>query len=310
MGGGIKALNPSTPDEPGWLEISIRIAPIAHEALSAFLFDLGCEGVIEDDAHDHALKAYLPFRKGIEDISNRINAFLEHLQKIFRDISPPDLRLGKIEDQDWSRNWRRFFRPDRITQRLMVLPAWESCSQDFEGHVIRIDPGPAFGTGQHPTTRMCLEAMERVPLWGPWSMLDVGTGSGILAIYGAMLGASKIMALDIDPEALRWAGRNIQLNNLSDAIDLSLTPLEDLQERFSMVTANLILDVILELFPHFARVLQPCGWLILSGILIDQVQNVEKKLPEYALNKKRVLYQEEWACFIARKRNKDEAVLY
>lgn len=145
--------DPFPPSSSGWLEISIHLPPVAHDPLSAFLFDLGCTGIVSEDFQDHTLKAYLPFQ----------------------------------EDRDWSRNWRRFFRSERVTLGVMIVPAWESLPPSFKGHVIRIDPGPAFGTGQHPTTRMCLEAMERLQISPSWTMLDVGTGSGILAIYGAIL---------------------------------------------------------------------------------------------------------------------------
>jgi ribosomal protein L11 methyltransferase len=165
-------------ENPGWLEISIEIDPVAHEALSAFLFDLGCEGTISGDSPDRSFKAYFSFQKDLEDIENRIGVFLQKLEDIFPEVRSPMLTVRKIEDQDWSRLWRRFFRPDRVTERLMIFPAWEPIPRDQKGDVIRIDPGLAFGTGQHPTSRMCLEAMESVPLPGSWTMLDVGTGSG------------------------------------------------------------------------------------------------------------------------------------
>ena len=292
----------STHKHPGWIEISIDIHHEANEALSAFLFDLGCKGVVTEGLRDHKLKAYLAFPKNLEDIRNRINVFLQGLKEIFPEIPSPELTFSKIEDQDWSRSWRRFFRPDRVTRRLMVLPAWEPVPHSIDGHVVRIDPGPAFGTGQHPTTRMCLEAMEKAPLPELWTLLDVGTGSGILAIYGVKLGAGRVAAIDIDPEAIRWAERNIELNDLSGVIDLSSRPLEKWKDKFSLVTANLILGVILELIPHFSRVLAPDGRLVLSGILRDQVKKVEGGLSEYGFDKDLVLYKEEWACLIAKGR--------
>ena len=298
-------VTPSTPDCTGWVEVSIDVHPVAHEALSAFLFDLGCKGVVTKDFNDHTFKAYLPFQKNLEDIQNRLRLFLQVLKKIFPEVKSQKPIFSKMEDQDWSRNWRRFFRPDRVTQRLTVLPAWEPmipCEDDAQ--VIRIDPGPAFGTGQHPTTRMCLEAMEKIPLPGSWTMLDVGTGSGILAIYGAKLGAGRVSAIDLDPEAIRWAERNIELNDISIGIDLSSRPLEKCEETFTLITANLILNTILDLFPHFPRVLYPDGWLILSGILRNQVKEVEGGFAEYGCYTDQALYQDDWACLIARKRIK------
>ncbi len=179
--------DPFPPSSSGWLEISIHLPPVAHDPLSAFLFDLGCSGIVSEDFQDHTLKAYLPFQEDLEDIRSRIEVFLQNLKEVFPEAHSPKWTLKKIEDRDWSRNWRRFFRSERVTLGVMIVPAWESLPPSFEGHVIRIDPGPAFGTGQHPTTRMCLEAMERLQISPSWTMLDVGTGSGILAIYGAIL---------------------------------------------------------------------------------------------------------------------------
>ncbi|MGD8228409.1 MAG: 50S ribosomal protein L11 methyltransferase [Desulfobacteraceae bacterium] len=291
----------SSPKQPQWLEISIEIDPVAHDALSAYLFDLGCEGIVVEDAPRQVFKAYFSLRKDWQDIQNKINAFLRKLADIFPEAHSPELIFSKIEKQDWNHQWRRFFRPDRITKRLTIFPAWESVPKDIEDHVIRIQPGLAFGTGQHPTSRMCLEAMERVSLPESWTMLDVGTGSGILAIYGAKLGASRITALDVDPEAIRSAQGNIRLNHVSGPIELSSMPLEELKGRFSLLTANLTLGLILQFFPHFSRLVDPGGWLILSGLLIGQAREVEVNFLEYGFSESEALYQAEWTCIIAKK---------
>jgi ribosomal protein L11 methyltransferase len=296
-----RILTISNIEHPGWLEISICIHPVAYEALSAFLFDLGCKGVITEAFQDRTIKAYLPFHKDLEKIRVRIDLFFHHLKKLFPEIRSPRLSFKKIEDQDWSGSWRKFFRPQRVTQGLMVFPAWEPVPRTIDCQVIRIDPGPAFGTGQHPTTRMCLEAMEKVRFPGIWTMLDVGTGSGILAIYGAMLGADRVVAIDIDPEAISWAKKNIKLNDLSGEIELSSRPIKKWRNSFSLLAANLILGTILDIFPDFSRVLAPGGWLILSGILKEQVKEVEESFDEYGFHKDQILYQEEWACLIAKK---------
>jgi ribosomal protein L11 methyltransferase len=133
-------------------------------------------------------------------------------------------------------------------------------------------------------------------------MLDLGTGSAILAIYGAKLGSHRVLALDTDPEALRWAEKNIALNNVSGTIQLSSLPLRDIGEPFTIVVANLILDAILELMPLFYKVIEPGGCLILSGILREQVDVVEDHLILCAFEKVDVRFQDEWACTGARKR--------
>ena len=299
------------------MEISVEADPVAHEALCAFLFDLGCEGLVTEDFGETGVKGYLPLgqdlkgdislQENVADLGNRINIFLRNLRNIFPEIQPPKLHFQKIEHQDWNRSWRRFFHADQITPNLMIVPAWEPIPYAFKGVVIRMDPGPAFGSGQHPTTRMCLEAMEDTSSFeSSWNMLDVGTGSGILAIYGAKLGAERIVALDLDPEAIRWAERNIALNHLSGAIELSTGPLEQWQDRFSLVVANLVLDPILVLFPHLLRVLEPGGRLILSGILRDQVNRVMARFADHDGHHVQVFFQEEWACLVARKERRGQ----
>lgn len=291
----------SSPKRTGWLEIAIDIHPSAHEALSAFLFDLGCQGLVSEDFTEHTLKAYWPFREDSENLRNRINGFLMELGDIFPEALSFKLRICNLQDRDWGHSWRRFFHPDRVTPNLTIFPAWEPIPKSAEGEILRIDPGPAFGTGQHPTTRMCLRAMEKDPLTGPWSMLDVGTGSGILALYGALLRASRILAIDTDPEALRWARRNLSLNGQPEVIELSSETLETLGESFDLTVANLILGTIVDLLPCFPSVMKQTGILILSGILREQVARVEGLLPQHGLKTVEVLYEKEWACIRAKK---------
>jgi len=288
-------------ENPGWLEIAIDVAPELEDPLSAFFFDLGCTGLVFEDFGSRTLKAYLPLEKSPEDIRNRISVYLSQLSLIHPHLSTPGFKLSKIENQDWQRNWRRFFRPVRVTDRLLVLPVWEDLPPHVEGeHVVRIDPGPAFGTGQHATTKMCLQAMDVGPDESR-TLLDVGTGSGILAIYGAKLGFEKIEAIDVDPEAIRWAERNIGLNDATNAITLSSKGIEEITDRFSLVCANLILGELLRLMPVLSRLVETGGHLVASGILRDQVERIEEALPATGFFTSRTLYEDEWACMILRK---------
>jgi len=288
-------------NHPGWIEISINIDPLVHEALSAFLFDMGCEGVVSESFKDTTVRAYIQFREDIEETRNRIELFLHNLKEIFPEVKDWSLKLEKLEQQDWDTGWRKFFKPDQVSERLLILPVWEPMPAAPIKHIIKIDPGPAFGTGHHPTTRMCLMAMEEAVLPHPWTMLDVGTGSGILAIFGSKLEPEVVMAIDNDPEAVRWAQRNIEINDLPVPIDLSITPIEDIRKQYSLVMANLILGTILELMDQLERVLAKGGILILSGILREQEEEVEKKILEKGLKIDQVLHMEEWSCMIVRK---------
>ncbi|MDZ7698622.1 MAG: 50S ribosomal protein L11 methyltransferase [Deltaproteobacteria bacterium] len=284
-----------------WLELSITIDPVVHDVLSSFLFDMGCTGIATQGETDECLKAYLPFSDNLEEIRERIARFLKTLQDIFSFDLSPTFSFSKIADQAWHVAWRRFFRPITVTPNLMILPEWEQMPNDASGHVIRMDPGPAFGTGYHETTRLCLKAMEQLTGNRPWTMLDVGTGSGILALYAALLGAGRILAVDIDAEALRWAKRNARLNGLSKAIELASTPVEVVNARFSIVCANLILGEIERLFASLLSHTEPGGWLILSGILRDQVGSVSFLADKTHTQCRDISYEGEWACVMIHK---------
>jgi ribosomal protein L11 methyltransferase len=291
----------SSPECAGWLQIVIETHPVAEEAVGAFLVELGCEGICTRSGEVPAIEAYLPLDADQREIHARLTRFLQGLYEIFPETKPSHVTMKRLEDRDWSLEWRRFFRPEQVTPGLMIVPVWETVPATAEGHVIRMDPGPAFGTGQHATTRMCLSAMEDAVRANPWSMLDVGTGSGILAMYGALLGARRVVGIDIDPEALRWAERNIRLNGLQDRILLSGDPLDQWQETFSLVVANLTLGVILGLLSHLQRLTGPCGKLILSGILTDQVERVRDGLSASGFDPGRVMVRGEWACVTAKR---------
>lgn len=273
---------------------------MAHEALSAFLFELGCTGITFGDGPEDRLVAYFPWAVPPEELESKILSFTLGLTDIFPGLPRPQVSIGKLEHQDWGMAWRRFFHRAQVTPRLLVVPAWEEIPARIDGPVIRMDPGPAFGTGLHPTTQMCLEAMETTPVSAPWSFLDVGTGSGILSMYASLLGASRILAVDIDEEALRWAEHNLALNGLSGSIRLEARPVARIRERFFVVAANLIFQEIVALLEDLKRITEPNGWLVLSGILKEQEARLARRLDEAGLGLWRTLAREEWRCMIAR----------
>jgi ribosomal protein L11 methyltransferase len=294
------SLAQSSKHPPGWTEISILIDPAAQDALAAFFFDHGVSGVLTEDAPP-CLKVYLPANADTEGVLVQLREFLTKLSAIFPEAASATIHVKRLEHEDWGLTWRQFFSAEWVTPHLLVHPPWEPAPPSVAGHLLRMDPGPAFGTGKHATTKMCLEAMEEAALPAEWTMIDVGTGSGILALYGALLGAERVLALDTDPDALSWAKKNLALNGHQKGIELSSRPVEAVTERFHLVVANLNLGTILDLLPHLLRIMREDGTLILSGILREQCEAVIEPLSRYEGLKPRVLQREEWAALVIRR---------
>lgn len=290
-----------SPDQsPGWVEITIYIHPAAQDALAAFLFDHGFSGVLTEDAPP-CIKVYLPAEADTEGVLDQVREFLSGLCAVFPEAESATIHSRRIENEDWGLTWRRFFTAEWVTPHLLVQPPWEPTPPSVTGRLLRMDPGPAFGTGKHATTKMCLEAMEGVVLPPGWTMIDVGTGSGILALYGALLGAVRILALDTDSEALSWAQKNLELNGHPKGIELSNRPIENVTERFHLVVANLNLGTILDLLPHLLRIMRENGTLILSGLLREQCEAVIEPLSRFGGLKPQVFRREEWAALVIRR---------
>lgn len=190
---------------------------------------------------------------------------------------PGKVCFSEIADEDWSSKWKEHFKPLRVGKRFLVSPTWEPQPRDPELLIIRIDPGRAFGTGHHETTRLCLEWLESCGLPRssmPVSLLDVGTGSGILAIGAALLGFEKIEAVDNDPEAVETAKENVLLNGLSGRIRLLCATPEEVEGQFDAVISNIESGPLIRMAETIASRVRDGGRLALSGILAEQADEV------------------------------------
>jgi ribosomal protein L11 methyltransferase len=219
------------------------------------------------------------------------------LNEFFPSKAPASAAFSPVVEENWAENWRAFFKPERVSENLLISPAWIPVSDREKGHVILMDPGPAFGTGKHPTTRLCLREIERLfAETGESPFLDVGTGSAILAVYAAKLGFTPVVGIDIDIEALDWAGRNIFLNGFEREITLSDSPVQEIKGRYTVVVANIILGEILKILPHLIDKTVDRGITVISGILREQVAQVESQLPPGLVRSLMVHTEDEWAC--------------
>ena len=279
-----------------WLEVRVKVPTVAQEAFSAFLFDLGCLGTSQLEGDD-LLVAYFP-HKTKEPLLSSIKGVLRGLTKHFPEIRPSRLQIREVPGEDWAIKWRQHFKAQKITDSLMVIPPWEPRPCSWRGEVIIIEPGPAFGTGQHPTTRLSLVCMEDSKEQTRGKVLDVGTGSGILAIWAARLGAQRVVGIDIDVEAVKWARKNLELNGLTNQVLLLASDIGAVKEGFHLVLANLTHEEILKIKSDLIRVLRPGGRLILSGFLISQAESVMKAFNKEGLILVKEISEKEWGALV------------
>ncbi|MFZ5595944.1 MAG: 50S ribosomal protein L11 methyltransferase [Bacillota bacterium] len=253
-------------------------------------------GLSADPGAPPAVKGYLPADgDGLEKLAV-LRRRLERLSSEY----PECLVISEVDDSSWLNRWREYYRPVRVGERLLVAPSWEPVEGEEGRLVIRMDPGQAFGCGTHPTTTMCMRLLEECIKGGEF-VLDVGTGSGILAVTAALLGASGVVALDVDPLAVKVAGENVRENNLGDRIEVRQGNLLDgIDLRVDIVVANIISDVIKILLPQAVRALKGGGSFIASGIIADRRAEMEQAIVNSGLEIVRTLEEGEWVAFFAK----------
>lgn len=207
-----------------------------------------------------------------------------------------------LDDSDWKDSWKEYFKPKKITDSIVVKPTWEEYDKQENEIVLEIDPKTAFGTGTHETTSLCMKLLEKQDITGK-SILDLGTGSGILAIAAGFLGAGEVLATDIDPEALKVAEENIELNHMEKIVTLKQSDLtEGLDFKADIVVANLIADLIKKVTKAIKKHLVPGGVFISSGILTDLKDEVVKAIEAAGFEIIEIMEEGEW-CAIAAKTN-------
>ena len=243
---------------------------------------------------------WLPSNQYSKNDRNTIESSLIDLTEGFNEsrVIP---NWGKVHDEDWSSSWKKHWEPDPIGNRLLILPSWLACPKKYSNRIVlKLDPGSAFGTGSHPTTRLCLEALERNPPVN-LKVADIGCGSGILGIAALHLGAKEVIALDVDSLAVNSSLVNAGLNDFSGnqikVLNGSIDTLEnDLNGiHIDLLLCNILAHVIKEISPGFDRVLTPKGQAILSGLLVDQIDDIKRFLEQKGWKVFGTYKQEKWA---------------
>lgn len=290
--------------ESTWVEIRVVVPPEAVDAISGFFFDKGSLGLTESegkapDRGDYVLlQAYFdnePFAKIAATFEEELRRALD-----MADAGKPRIWVDSLPFGDWAESWKKYFKPRKVGKRLVVAPTWEEYSPTGDELVVRVDPGMAFGTGQHETTSLCMEALEEIVRAGD-RVLDVGTGTGILAIAATLLGASGGRGTDIDPEAITAAKENVEANGLSTKIAIDGAELSTITEKFPVVVANILAEALIAMAPELSAKVAPGGALVLSGILAHLAQGVKDAFVAQGFLRIDDRRQGEWVCLIARR---------
>ena len=294
-----------------WYQVTCEVPARLSETVADFLSDLsGCGVCTEnrdvdsfstDDIPELELSritSYFALPCQIEDQVSRITTYLTGLSEQSPLPAPTVTLLG---EEDWATSWKAHFKPFEIGQGLLITPSWESLENEEKRAVIVLDPGMAFGTGGHETTRLCLECLEALlvpasPDSPNMRILDLGTGSGILAIAAAKLGILQIDAVDIDPQAVAIAAENCLLNGVEGQVRCSTTPLDQLDGDYTIILANILAEELVRLAPEIVSRMKPGGSLILSGILAEREELVREGFDPFSLNFEASLAAGEWRC--------------
>ncbi|MBW2581131.1 MAG: 50S ribosomal protein L11 methyltransferase [Deltaproteobacteria bacterium] len=280
-------------DSPGgesWVSLSVWSPQVVQEPLANFLVEQTARGV---ELKGNWIKAYCRQGEEVRNCLKQLRRYYKDLQQLYPELPTLKVLEENLQNEDWAESWKTFFKPIRIGSNQVV---------------IEIDPERAFGTGNHPSTALCIEILEHIlgsvsaeeAHSGP-SVLDVGTGSGILGIVAARHGAQLVLGLEIDPEALEAAQRNVDRNGVGEVMSVALTPLDQVEQTFDVVVANLTASLLAHMADDLAGHVSDKGLLLLSGILAEQVEEVAKCFQAYYFKVVDSRATEEWRALVLRK---------
>ena len=312
-----------------WQELTITVSREAEEAVSNILIDLGSQGVAIDDSADYLgqvdqygelfpeveqservrITGYYPDSVDIEDIAAQANERLAELDGFGLETGDIELTRQELAEEDWADNWKKYFEPARITHDLTIVPSWTDYEVTTGEKIIKLDPGMAFGTGTHPTTKMSLFALEQV-LRGGETVLDLGTGSGVLSIASSLLGAKEIFAYDLDDVAVRVAQENIALNAGTENIHVAAGDLlKGVDIEADVIVANILADILVNLTDDAYRLLKDEGYLIMSGIISEKWDLVRESAEAAGFFLETHMIQGEWNACVFKKTKEISGVI-
>lgn len=309
-----------------WTELSILTTHEAVDAITNILHEAGASGVVIEDSIEltkervdqfgeiYALnpndfpksgvvvKAYLSATSYLAETVEEIRLAIANLVNFDINIGENLLTTSEVNEEDWATAWKQYYHPVKISERFTIVPTWEEYTPvSTDELIIELDPGMAFGTGTHPTTVMCLQALEKVVREGD-TVVDVGTGSGVLSIGAAMLGAKKVHALDLDEVAVRSARENVELNKVENTVEVFHGNLLDtVSEQADVVVANILAEIIMTFTDDAYSIVKPGGLYVTSGIIGAKKDDVKAALEQSGFIIEEVLMMEDWVAIIARR---------
>nr|WP_278925083.1 50S ribosomal protein L11 methyltransferase [Streptococcus canis] len=304
-----------------WQEVTVHVHRDAQEAVSNLLIETGSQGVAITDSADYigqedrfgelypdveqsdmiAITAYYPASTDLADVTVTINEQLAKLASFGLQVGQVTVDSQELAEEDWADNWKTYYEPARITHDLTIVPSWTDYEASAGEKVIKLDPGMAFGTGTHPTTKMSLFALEQV-LRGGETVIDVGTGSGVLSIASSLLGAKTIYAYDLDDVAVRVAQENIDLNQGTDNIHVAAGDLlKGVEQEADVIVANILADILVLLTDDAYRLVKKEGYLILSGIISEKLDMVLEAAFSVGFFLETHMIQGEWNTLVFKK---------
>ncbi len=310
-----------------WIEVQVKTTSEAVEIVSNILYEAGVSGLAIEDPNDLEeisksqnetdwdfidpslfhyeydgvlVKAYFPESEGLMDTIKLIKQNIELIPQYNLDGGLGEVTLAEVHESDWKDIWKQYYKPKKIGEQIVVKPTWEEYTEKPGEVVIELDPGMAFGTGTHETTTMCIQAMEKY-MKASDTVLDIGCGSGILAIAASKLGAKNVIGVDLDEMAITVSNENVALNNVGHNVDIRHGNLLDVvDEKANIVVANIIAEIIKILATDVKTALKPGGIFISSGIILDKIEFVTNALESEGFEIVELVTMGEWACVVSK----------
>lgn len=310
-----------------WIEVKVKTTAEASEIVSNILYEAGADSLVIEDPNviselernreswDYIddrittfeydgmiIKGYLEEKEDMEPIIEDIKSKLKEIETFGVENSFAELIVTEVEDEDWSKEWKKYYKPQKIGERIVIKPSWEKYRRKSHEIVVKIDPGMSFGTGTHETTIMCVQQLEKYVKENSW-VIDVGSGTGILAIVAAKLGAKKVVAVDLDEKCVESTKINAKANSVRNKINAVHGNLLDLVEdmKADVIVANIFADIIAILAQDVHALLEKNGIFIASGIIESKEDFVKRELEANGLEIIDTIHMGEWVCLVAKR---------